>query len=194
MTSATNTQSSTPRATVEEIVDSVPRVPEVSEEDIEQSARWSLAVARDFTRSRIEFGWFIVVDEGTHEVIELAALKALDSRSALKELKRLITKRGPVDSISVQEHDFVRAGALVAHCNALGIRGSILPGDAGVESGRYIDRFMLRFRLEFVGKEVYRSLSKAKDMAVEYIDFCNHTRPDASLGGMAPARYQGFSG
>ena len=164
------------------------------EDEASLNGRWSVAVARDFTRSGVEFGWFIVVDESTHEVIELAALKVLDSRAALKELKRLIAKRGAIDSISVQEHDFVSAEALLAYCQAMGIEGAVLSRDAGVESGRYIDRFLMRFRLEFVGKEVYRSLSKAKDMAVEYIDFCNHTRPEVSLGGMAPARYQGFSG
>lgn len=172
---------------------SAPEAPADSVEAANQeTVRWSLALARDYTRSGVEFGWFILVDEGSHEVVELMALKALDSRSTLRELKRIVGNRGGVDCIDIQSHELVNAEALLAYNHSLGIQGVALPADNNPESGRYLDRFMVRFRLEFMGKEVYRSLNKAKEMAAEYIDFCNHVRPDASLGGITPARYLGF--
>lgn len=130
----------------------------------------------------------VIVDDGSHEAIAVAAEHAIGGDHLTRTLDRICALRGwPAVIRSDNGKEFTGKAMLNwAHRNGVMLR-LIEPGKPNQNA--YVESFNGRLRDECLNEHWFTSLPHARTVIEAWRREYNEERPKKSLGGLTPAQY-----
>jgi len=150
--------------------------------------RWSLDFLSDTLTDSRRFRILAVVDDFTRECLCLVADTSLSGTRVVRELGRLIARRGaPLTIVSDNGTEFTSMAILGWSQEARIEWHYIAPGKP--TQNAFIESFNGRLRDELLNETLFRSLDHARETLALWKDDYNTIRPHSSLGNLPPAIY-----
>lgn len=147
---------------------------------------WSYDFVEDRTHDGRKYRMLNVVDEFTHEALEIRISRRLKSADVIDVLSDLFILRGVPGHIRSDNGPEFVAKAVQEWIGAVGAKTAyIMPGSPW-ENG-FIESFNARLRDELLDGEIFYSLAEARIIVESWRRHYNTVRPHQSLGYKPPA-------
>jgi transposase InsO family protein len=154
---------------------------------------WTWDFAFDRTESGTTLKWLSIVDEHTRECLALKVARSLASEDVIDTLAELFATRGVPEAIRSDNGPEFVAAAIQEWLQRLQIEAWYIAPGSPWENG-YAESFHSKLRDEFLGLEVFESVSAARTRTAAWREDYNHHRPHSSLGYRTPAEFAARSG
>ena len=146
----------------------------------------------DFTFDRTAAGsplkWLSIIDEHTRECLALKAARGITAEDVLDTLAELLAMRGVPRAIRSDNGPEFVAGAIQRWLGRVGVQTWYVAPGSPWENG-YAESFHSRLRDEFLAREVFESLTAARQLTAAWQEDYNHHRPHSSLGYATPVEF-----
>ena len=152
------------------------------------NARWSLDFVYDQFVCGRRFRILNDVDDVTKECLGAIPDVSLSGRRVVRELDRIIARRGPPDMIVSDNGTEPASHAVLAWTQDSGVQWHyIAPGKS--TQNAFCEAFNGRFRNECLNENLFRHLSHARYVIALWVSDYNYVRPHSALGYLTPATY-----
>jgi len=152
---------------------------------------WAWDFVFDRTESGTTLKWLSIVDEFTRECLALNVDRSITSADVIDTLAELFAVRGVPQRIRSDNGSEFIANAIQLWLTRLNVRTLYIAPGSPWENG-YAESFHSRLRDEFLGLEVFESLSAARQLSACWMRDYNESRPHSSLGYRTPAEFGGM--
>lgn len=149
---------------------------------------WSMDFVFDRSAEGRAIKCLAIVDDATHESVDIVADRAIGGEQVTRILERLATSRGLPKVIRTDNGKEFCGRAMLnwAHANGVMLR-LIEPGKPNQNA--YIESFNGRFRDECLNEHWFVSLAHARAVIEAWRREYNEERPKKVLGGLTPAQH-----
>lgn len=147
---------------------------------------WSYDFVEDRTHDGRKYRMLNVVDEFTHECLEIRVSRRLKSVDVIDMLSDLFILRGVPGHIRSDNGPEFVAKAVQEWIASVGARTAYIAPGSPWENG-YIESFNARMRDELLNGEIFYTLKEARIIIESWRQHYNRVRPHASLGYRPPA-------
>ncbi len=152
------------------------------------NARWSLDFVHDQFVCGRRFRILNVVDDVTKECLGAIPDVSLSSRRVIRELDRIIARRGPPDMIVSDNGTELTSNAVLAWTQDTGVQWHyIAPGKPSQNA--FCEAFNGRFRDKCLNENLFRHLAHARYVIALWVHDYNYVRPHSALGYLTPAAH-----
>ena len=152
------------------------------------NARWSL----DFVHDQFSFGRRFrvlnIVDDVTKECLGAIPDVSISGRRVIRELDRIIARRGRPQMIVSDNGTEFTSNAVLAWTQDAGLQWHYIAPGKPMQNG-FCEAFNGRFRDECLNENVFRDLDHARHLIAEWVRDYNHCRPHSALGYLTPNVY-----
>lgn len=147
--------------------------------------RWSL----DFVSDALSWGRRIrilaIVDDFTREALALVVDTSIGGRRLVRELDKLIARRGKPAMIVSDNGTEMTSRAVLEWTNRVGITWHYIAPGKPQQNG-FVESFNGRLRDECLNEEVFATLAEARAVIERWRRDYNLVRPHSAHGGMTP--------
>lgn len=151
--------------------------------------RWSLDFVSDALTDGRRFRILCIVDDFSREALATVADRSLSGHRMVRELDRLIARRGRPHMIVSDNGTEMTSHAVLKWCRDSGVEWHyIAPGKPAQNA--FVESFNGRLRDECLNENLFSNLAEARDLIEHWRKDYNRTRPHTSLGGLPPAIYR----
>ena len=149
---------------------------------------WTWDFIHDRTAGGRPLKWLTLVDEYTRECLVLHAERSMTGAEVVRELAKLVGRRGlPARIRSDNGPEFI-GEAIREWLAAQGVETLYIAPASPWENG-LAESFHSRLRDEFLNREVFETVGKARVKASEWRREYNTRRPHSSLDYATPAEF-----
>jgi transposase InsO family protein len=149
---------------------------------------WTYDFVHDETSDGRRLKFLVVVDEFTRLCLRIEVGRSMTSKTVVRVLSELVQIHGEPGAIRSDNGPEFIAGAVRAWLAAAGVETLYIERGSPWENG-YAESFNSRFRVEFLDREVFRTLIEAQVLTEKHRLRHNHERPHSSLGYKTPAEF-----
>lgn len=154
----------------------------------EPNARWSLDFVHDQFSCGRRFRVLNIVDDVTKECLGAIPDVSISGRRVIRELDRIIARRGKPQMIVSDNGTEMTSNAVLAWTQDSELQWHyIAPGKP--TQNAFCEAFNSRFRDECLNENVFRDLGHARHLIAEWVRDYNNRRPHSALGYLTPAAY-----
>ena len=149
---------------------------------------WSMDFVFDRTAEGQVIKCLTIVDDATHEAVDIVPERAISGNVLTRILDRLAAERGLPQAIRTDNGKEFCGRAMLTWAHARGVNMFLLqPGKPNQNA--YIESFNGRFRDECLNEHWFVSLAHARVVIEAWRREYNEERPKKSLGGLTPSAY-----
>ena len=128
------------------------------------------------------------MDDVTKECLGAIPDVSLSGRRAVRELDRIIARRGPPEMIVSDNGTELTSNAVLAWTQDTGVQWHyIAPGKP--TKNAFCEAFNSRFRDECLNENLFRHLAHARYVIALWVHDYNYVRPHSALGYLTPDAY-----
>lgn len=154
----------------------------------EPNARWSLDFVHDQLVCGRRFRVLNVVDDVTKECLGAIPDVSLSGRRVIRELDRIINRRGRPQMIVSDNGTELTSNAVLAWTQDAKLQWHyIAPGKP--TQNAFCEAFNGRFRDECLNENLFRDLDHARHLIAKWVHDYNFERPHSALGYLTPTAY-----
>lgn len=153
-----------------------------------QNQVWAWDFIFDRTASGTSLKWLSVVDEFTRECLCLKVARRMTSQDIIEVLRGLFVAHGVPQHLRSDNGPEFIAKALREWLERSSVGPLYIAPGSPWENG-YAESFHSKLRDEFLGCEVFESLSDAAALGATWRRQYNEVRPHSSLGYVTPAEF-----
>ena len=155
---------------------------------------WTYDFMFDATSDGRQLKFLNVIDEYTRLCLRIEVGRSMTARTVVRVLAELVQIHGEPGALRSDNGSEFTATAVKQWLAAAGIATLYIEPGSPWENG-YAESFNSRFRLDFLNREIFRSLVEAQVLSEQRRLKHNHKRPHSSLGYKTPAQFAaGWSG
>jgi transposase InsO family protein len=155
---------------------------------VQQVLGISERLVHDETSDGRKLKLLVVVDEFTRLCLRIEVGRSMTSKTVVRVLSELVQIHGEPGAIRSDNGPEFIAGAVRAWLSAAGIETLYIERGSPWENG-YAESFNSRLRVEFLDREIFRTLIEAQVLTERHRLRHNHERPHSSLGYKTPAEF-----
>ena len=149
---------------------------------------WSMDFVFDRTAEGQVIKCLTIVDDATHEAVDIVPERAISGNVLTRILDRLAAERGLPQAIRTDNGKEFCGRAMLTWAHARGVNMFLIqPGKPNQNA--YIESFNGRFRDECLNEHWFVSLAHARVVIEAWRREYNEERPKKSLGGLTPSAY-----
>ncbi len=149
---------------------------------------WSMDFVFDLTAEGRAIKNLTIVDDATHEAVDIISERALSGQHFTRILDELASTRGLPKAIRTNNGKEFCGRAMLSWAHARGVQLFLIePGKPNQNA--YIESFNGRFRDECLNEHWFTSLRHAKAIINIWRSEYNEERPKKSLGGLTSVAY-----
>ena len=127
-----------------------------------------------------------IIDEYTHECLASVPRRSWRSIDVIEVLSGLMVIRGCPEYIRSDNGSEFTANKLRDWLKEIGVTTAYIEPGSPWENG-YCESFNSRMRAEFLNGELFENMYEAEILTRRWVEYYNHVRPHASLGGRPPS-------
>lgn len=151
--------------------------------------RWSLDFVSDALTDGRRFRILCIVDDFSREALSTVVDRSLSGHRMVRELDRLIGRRGKPRMIVSDNGTEMTSHAILKWCQDTAIEWHyIAPGKP--TQNAFVESFNGRLRDECLNENLFSNLAEARALIEAWRRDYNTTRPHTSLRGLTPLEYR----